>query len=81
MAKLFIEEITNKLTAKKINKRLFDDLYNLFDFWDISLWEDTPMSELAEIWCEVAEEGSLWGYSEKKRKQKFVDKIIERLVD
>lgn len=67
--------------VRQANKKLFEELYNLFEFWDIGLWEDTPTSELAEIWCETIREFCPVKYSERTLKKEFVNKIMERLVD
>lgn len=65
---------------RKSNQKLFEDLYELFYYWDIGLWKDTSTSELAEIWCETIKEFSPCAYSENFIKRKFADKIMERLV-
>ena len=67
--------------VKKANQKLFDDIYKLFEFWDINMWRDTANSELADIWCETIEQFDPVVYSEKTIKREFVNKIMERLVD
>lgn len=62
------------------NQKLFDDLYNLFNEWDIGLWKDTTVSELADIWVETIEQFSPTIYSENTVKREFVNTIIKRLV-
>ena len=66
---------------RKSNQKLFDDLWELFDYWDIGLWEETSTSVLAEIWCETIREFSPSRYSEETVKKKFIDKIMERMVN
>lgn len=66
---------------RKANQKLFEELYNLFDYWDIGLWKDTDMSELAEIWVETIEQCSPVLYDENTVKKEFVNKIMERMVD
>lgn len=81
MAVIDFDKAEREQTAKRINKRLFEEIFKIFDEFDIEEWKDIRYLELADIWCEAVEEKYTFELNDEKLKRVFINKIIERLVD
>jgi hypothetical protein len=83
MAAIDFEKLEHDIKVMRINKRLFEEIFKIFDEFSIDMWESVRDLGLANIWCETLGDCREWygkvdDFDELVKRQ-FINAMAERM--